>query len=40
VAEIDEVLKIALVKEPQPLPDSGKAKIPLTEDAEKETRPH
>jgi len=40
VAEIDEVLKIALVKEPQPLPGSGKAKIPLTEDAEKETRPH
>jgi len=40
VAEIDEVLKIALAKEPQPLPDSGKAKIPLTEDAEKESRPH
>ena len=40
VAEIDEVLEIALVKVPQPLPDTGEAKAPLTEAAEKESRPH
>jgi len=40
VAEIDEVLEIALVKIPQPLPDTGEAKVPLTEPTEKESRPH
>jgi len=40
VAEIDEVLKIALVKMPRPLPKTGKAKAPLTKVTEKESRPH
>jgi len=40
VEEIDEVLKIALVKMPRPLPKSGKTKAPLTKVTEKESRPH
>ena len=40
VAEIDEVLKIALVEMPRPLPKTGKAKAPLTKSTEKESRPH
>ncbi len=40
VSEIDEVLRIALVKMPVPLEDTGKTKTPLTEVTEKEVRPH
>jgi ATP-dependent Lon protease len=40
VAEIEEVLELALVKMPQPLPDTGEAKVPMTETTEKESRPH
>ena len=40
VEEIDEVLKIALVKMPRPLPKTRKTKAPLTKTPEKESRPH
>jgi len=40
VAEIDEVLKLALVKMPKPLAKTRKSKAPLTKVAEKESRPH
>jgi len=40
VTVIDEVLKIALVEMPKPVPDSVKTKSSLPDVVEKETRPH
>ncbi len=40
VSTIDEVLEIALVEKPQPLPAAVEAKAPLADVAEKGVRPH
>jgi ATP-dependent Lon protease len=40
VSTIDEVLEIALVEKPQPLPVAVEAKAPLADVAEKGVRPH